>query len=313
MFHDLPLVSIVTLTWEKWRKKQKSSKCINTGRFFHMLMPQQQNRHNLKARYWLLTIPHHDFTPFLPRSVVYLRGQLERGGNTGYLHWQLLATFSGQQRLAAVIRIFGQSCHAEPSRSDAADAYVWKEETRVDGTQFELGNKPVRRNNGDDWEAVRSAAKEGRFDDIPPDIFVKHYRSLRAISSDYSNPVEMLRRVTVYWGPTGVGKSRRAWELAGMDAYPKDPNTKFWDGYRAHKAVVVDEFRGLISISHLLRWFDRYPCLVEIKGSSTVLAAERIYITSNLHPRDWYPDLDEPTKAALYRRLEIVECPLPLY
>lgn len=52
---------------------------------------------------------------------------------------------------------------------------------------------------------------------------------------------------------------------------------------------------------------------MEIKGSATVLAAERIYITSNLHPRDWYPDLDAATTAALMRRLEIVECPLPLY
>jgi len=270
---------------------------------------------NPKARYWLLTIPFNDWIvpAVLPLGVCYLKGQQERGNAGGYHHWQLLAIFTGQQRLAAVKRIFGRTVHAEPSRSDAADEYVWKEDTRVPDTQFQLGTKPVRRNNATDWEAVRTAAKAGRLDDVPADIFVGHYRSLRTIAADYSVPVEMLRRVVVYWGPTGVGKSRRAWELAGMDAYPKDPNTKFWDGYRAHKVVVVDEFRGIINISNILRWFDRYPVLVEIKGSATVLAAERIYITSNLHPRDWYPDLDEATKLALLRRLEIIECPLPLY
>jgi len=35
------------------------------------------------------------------------------------------------------------------------------------------------------------------------------------------------------------------------------------------------------------------------------LNAETIYITSNLHPNDWYPDLDDETKAALLRRLNI--------
>lgn len=123
----------------------------------------------------------------------------------------------------------------------------------------------------------------------------------------------MLRSVTVFWGPTGTGKTRRAWELGGMDAYPKVPNTKFWDGYQGQKVVIIDEFRGDISISNLLRWFDRYPVLVEIKGSSTILCAETVYITSNLSPREWYRDLDEATVDALLRRLDIIWVPLPLY
>jgi hypothetical protein len=35
------------------------------------------------------------------------------------------------------------------------------------------------------------------------------------------------------------------------------------------------------------------------------LCARRIWITSNLDPQDWYPDLDPDTKAALMRRLTI--------
>jgi len=68
---------------------------------------------------------------------------------------------------------------------------------------------------------------------------------------------------------------------------------------------VVDEFRGGIDIAHLLRWCDRYPVIVELKGSSTVLSATKIWITSNLSPDDWYPELDVETKAALRRRLNI--------
>jgi len=66
--------------------------------------------------------------------------------------------------------------------------------------------------------------------------------------------------------------------------------------------VVIDEFRGQIGISHMLRWLDKYPVVVESKGSNCVLAVEKIWITSNLSPDEWYPDLDEETKLALRRR-----------
>lgn len=118
-------------------------------------------------------------------------------------------------------------------------------------------------------------------------------------------PTAIEREVIVFWGRTGSGKSRRAWDEAGLDAYPKDPRSKFWDGYRNQKHVVVDEFRGGIDISHVLRWFDRYPVVVEVKGSAVVLQATKIWITSNISPDDWYPELDNETKAALRRRLTV--------
>lgn len=69
--------------------------------------------------------------------------------------------------------------------------------------------------------------------------------------------------------------------------------------------VVIDEFRGGIDISHVLRWFDKYPVLVEIKGSSVPLVAEKIWITSNLPVEMWYPCIDAETLDALKRRLQI--------
>lgn len=117
----------------------------------------------------------------------------------------------------------------------------------------------------------------------------------------------MERTTFVFWGTTGTGKSRRAWDEAGMEAYGKDPRSKFWDGYGIQKHIVIDEFRGGIDISHLLRWTDRYPCRVEIKGSSVPLVAEKIWITSNIPPTQWYPLLDDQTLAALMRRLTVIE------
>lgn len=266
-------------------------------------MPRQYQQ----ARYWLLTIPHANFLPYLPPTVSYIRGQLEQGENTGYLHWQIIVHFSKKVRLRRIRELFGETCHAETTRSEAAEEYVWKDDTRIANTQFELGKLPINRGKDHDWGAIKEAAICGRLDDIPADVFVRNYNALTRISADFARPIPQEREVIVYWGATGVGKSRRAWDEAGMEAYPKDPRSKFWDGYRDHEHVVIDEFRGDIDISHILRWFDRYPVIVEIKGSSKVLKAKKIWITSNLHPTLWYPELDLLTKEALFRRLKIFE------
>lgn len=257
-----------------------------------------------QARYWLLTIPHHDFTPYIPQGspLIYMKGQLERGSDTGYLHWQLLIQFSRKVTLAYVKRMLGDSVHAEASRSAAADEYVWKEDTRVEGTQFELGKKSMKRNCEKDWELILKSAREGDFDSIPGDVLVHCYGNIKKIRVDSLRPEPLERTVRVYWGRTGSGKSQRAWSEATFEAFPKDPNTKFWDGYAGQANVVIDEFRGAISISHLLRWLDRYPVIVEVKGSSVALKATNFWITSNLSPDQWYNDLDDETQSALRRR-----------
>lgn len=175
----------------------------------------------MQGIYWLLTIPHANFIPYQPPSVQYIRGQLERGENTNYLHWQILVAFQRKCRLAAVTKVFGDGIHAELSRSSAATEYVWKSDTRVDGTQFELGTPALKRNCQADWDAVVDSAKRGRMELIPSDILVRNYSNLRRIHADYQEPVGVQREVVCYWGATGTGKSRRAWDEAGVDAYPK--------------------------------------------------------------------------------------------
>ena len=251
-----------------------------------------------------MTIPQHLFTPFLPDACAYIAGQLERGSETGFVHWQLLVVFRRSVRLAAVRKTFG-SVHAELSRSAAADQYVWKDDTAVSGTRFSLGTKPIRRQSKNDWELVIRLARSGRLDEIPGDIQVRYFGNLLRIGAYYAQPRAISRTCFLFWGKTGVGKSYAAWAAAGMDAYSKGPTTKFWDGYRGHQHVVIDEFRGGISVEHILRWLDNYPVLVEIKGSAVPLLAEKIWFTSNIPIEEWYPGIDQETLSALKRRINV--------
>lgn len=179
----------------------------------------------------------------LPSTIVWIRGQKESGSSTGYLHWQFVCAFSKKASLAAVKSVFGNYVHAELSRSELANAYVCKEETRIEGP-WEWGCKPIRRNSKTDWDSVWNAAVAGDVMAVPPNIRVVSYRTIRAIGSDFLAPRAIIREIWVFWGRTGTGKSRRAWDEAGMEAYSKDPRSKFWDGYTDQKNVVVDEFRG---------------------------------------------------------------------
>lgn len=118
------------------------------------------------ARIWIGTIPYtneYDLSSRLDGSsdVSYSRGQREIG-DSGYEHWQLIVYFKKPYRLSAVKKIFGKNTHWEPTRSSAADEYVWKDETSVSGTRFEIGSKPFRRNSSKDWDLIKDAAKCGR-------------------------------------------------------------------------------------------------------------------------------------------------------
>lgn len=261
--------------------------------------------------FWLCTIPatNSHTLDWPPRELIpglsWIKGQRELGSTTDYDHWQVCVAFNKKISLSGIQKLLGTDGHYELSRSSAAADYVWKQETSVDGTRFELGVKPIQRNCKIEWESVWNAAKLGKLEDIPANVRVSSYRALRTIASDYSKTQPLDRECYVFWGPTGTGKSHRAWAEAGMDSYSKDPRTKFWDGYNGESNVVLDEFRGSIDISHLLRWLDKYPVRVEIKGSTKPLVATKIWITSNLDPRLWYPELDQDTLEALRRRLKI--------
>jgi len=123
------------------------------------------------ASYWILTIPEQAWTPpqTLPNTMVLLKGQLEEG-ESGYRHWQVVVRLKNKQRLTGVKLLFPIETHAEPTRSDAALAYVWKEETSVPGTRFCLGDV---KGKGVDWDTVKTLAIEGRFSEIDSGVMLR--------------------------------------------------------------------------------------------------------------------------------------------
>lgn len=328
------------------RPKTKSSPTIRSSSFVDVSsttsttvepgIPKAKSSHP-QARWWILTIPFAAWKvpTELPTGVTYIRGQQEIGEsgqgdipvigtepstmgsasrpdvttNGGYHHWQFVVHFEKPIRLGGVRKLFGPY-HAEPCRSKAAQDYVWKEATAVPESRFELGIKPIERSSSKDWDKVWDDAKSGKINEIPADIRIRSYHTLKRIHKDHSEaPFRNEITVNVYWGATATGKSHRMFEEAyagGIIPYVKASTTKWWDGYQGQDRVIMDEFRGQISIEHLLKWLDKYPCFVEEKGGQLALKATQFWICSNLHPSSWYPTMDHESQEALLRRLKII-------
>lgn len=156
-----------------------------------------------------------------------------------------------------------------------------KQESRVSGP-WEFGIKPVERNSKTDWEEVKQNAQAGNLDKIPADIYVKHYRTLKEIAKDHMVHTRGSEERDCRWyhGPSGIGKSRKAYEEF-PDAYRKMCN-KWWDGYQGQKHVIMEDIDPAHQVlgHHLKIWADRYPFVAESKGGALPPEYDVFIVTS---------------------------------
>jgi len=273
-----------------------------------------------QARYWgPITINDTDagesWEPptTLPDGVAWLRGQKEIGANTSRPHWQLFVAFKRAVRLAAVKRIFTNRCHAEPSYSEGAETYVFKDDTAIAGTRFELGRKAFNRNSKTDWASAKELAKQGRLDDCPPDVYIKYYRTLKSIAMDHmTKPADLTSTCGIWiFGPPRTGKSHYARQHYGDSLFLKAQN-KWWDGYQNERNVLLDDF-DTKTMGHLLKiWLDKYAFPAEVKGYTIQIRPQNFIITSNYTPEQIF--IDDPVMAeAIRERCYMINIPLRMY
>jgi hypothetical protein len=115
--------------------------------------------------------------------------------------------------------------------------------------------------------------------------------------------------VTVFWGPTGTGKSHRVfstWDIEDFYVVPEQHGNSVWlDGYDGEEIAVFDDFNWEeIPIKTFLRLLDKWPVTAQVKNGMTYPCWTKVYITSNINPVHWYPNAHPEHQNALMRRLE---------
>lgn len=172
--------------------------------------------------------------------------------STGTKHLQGYVEFKGKRRWDALKKLnFGEThVHWQPAKGNPKDQWEYITKT-LEGDEddwgdefFEIGIRPSfglsskqmkqRQSNAEKneqrWIDAREAAKEGRFDDIPPQLYIPHMRTWKALHQEEKNKVTPLtnfnlrpwqekvkelvegpvddRKIFWYWESTGnVGKS----------------------------------------------------------------------------------------------------------
>ena len=118
----------------------------------------------------------------------------------------------------------------------------------------------------------------------------------------------------IYFGPTGCGKTTLVKENTlgeGKSLYTKSGENKWWCGYDDHETILMDEFKGNISLEHFNDITNKGIQQVECKGGMALLSADEIHIASNTHPIHWWKGRDgddvswrDPRYQAVARRIK---------
>lgn len=251
-------------------------------------------------------------------SVRYLRCKPERG-ESGTLHLQGLVIFKNARAFGGVKRLFGNA-HLEVMRGSVQQAldYVEKEESSaieefIEGN-IEFGSRPKEGAGGqgsrsdllDVYDAVRSGKRGVELIEANPTAYIKYSRGIQELLSHFDEPRRFKTEVFWFYGGTGTGKSKKAYEdaeLAG-DVYVKDPGSMWWDGYLGQHSVVIDDYRrDMCTFSSLLRLFDRYPLPVQVKGGYRQFKSKVIYVTTPKNPTETWDGRTEEDLAQLLRRI----------
>lgn len=220
--------------------------------------------------------------------------QLERG-EQGTPHFQGYVEMKNARTYSSVKAKLGQSIHLEGRKGTAMEAanYCKKEDTREAGP-WEFGEITAQGTRTDLTSALSLAYDQGLYVALEayPETFVRYYAGIAKVTNARLArlPREPLK-VYLLYGPSGTGKT--TW------AQSHDPDTAkcdniadgWFDPYNGEKHMLLDEFTGAsskISLARFLTAIDKHKTLVAVKNGFAAVRAEHIYITTNIHPREWY-------------------------
>jgi len=234
----------------------------------------------------------------------------EEQGESGTDHLQGYVEFTRSVRLSTVKSALGdKSAHCEPRKGSQLEAiqYCTKRDSRIDGPYY-WGTPSGGQGARNDLTEIKKKVDEGK---AVRSLWDDHFGSMVRYHvgiEKYRNMVESQKArgptlVSLYYGPTGTGKSFSAGEVGEKRAWV-DAKGDFIHGMDPDAdTIILDDFRGGLEFKHLLRLLDRYPYSLNVKGGSIPCRFTRVIITSNLRPDQWYKQSGRYDLGALVRRI----------
>ncbi|AWY06806.1 MAG: Rep catalytic domain protein [Circoviridae sp.] len=263
---------------------------------------REARRLNIRARKVLLTWPQTEADPekFLwwlverfggESAVNYVIVCQEEHKKTGGIHMHAFAILTNDLGRfdADKFDYEGRHCNIKGVRSiQKSIEYV-----RKDGKWADWGEEPAWKKHVDTKEKNAAIREMGVARAVEEGIIPIHQARNILAAVNMLEAMELSERKppTVYWfyGPTGSGKTRRAWEVAGQNAWISSQDLRWFDGYNGQRGAILDDLRsGSCAMNFLLRLLDRYPLNVPIKGGFVFWKPEVIVITCPVKPEELF-------------------------
>jgi len=223
-------------------------------------------------------------------------------GASGTFHYQGYVEFPIQKRPETVHKLLPRA-HWEVRRGSQKQAIDYCKKT---DDWEDYGDCKEQGKRSDLAEACAIAISEGAcaVGNAMPCVYVKFHRGLEALERSH-RPCRTEWEdidVTVLWGAPGTGKTRQVFEKEKSLFIVNTDSSFPFDGYKGEEAILFDDFYGEIKYNQMLRLLDGYPMTVNVKHGREHANWKRVYLTSNKHPREWYPE----GLGALERRIKNV-------
>lgn len=267
-------------------------------------------------RHWCFTLNNYtqdDLDQLGSVNCRYVTYGREVAPDTQTPHLQGFISFKDCKTLSAVKKYLPRA-HLEAkspdSTFDQAIGYCHK----TDASPYERGDRPQDAvsqgvNERKRWDDARQAALDGRFSDIPSDMYVRYQSSFKRMRKEDTAVPDDLEEAPTYgiwiYGPPRTGKSHMA-RSSYAPVYLKDIN-KWWDGYDGQDNVLIDEFspnHAQFLTDYMKKWVDRWTFSAEMKGSRTVIRPKKIIVTSNYSIEEiWPPGVD---RDAMLSRFQVI-------
>ena len=162
----------------------------------------------------------------------------------------------------------------------------------------------------------RVRQKQMRIEDFTEDQFLdsKLMKACELVLKCTMGPYRDDLKVCVIVSPTGWGKSYSIWSTFGEVCTCEFSSSQEWFINAEKEVMLFDEFCGQIRCQKMLKYLDKYPIALPIKGGHRPCYWRRIFICSNTTPDEWYTKINERTgmrestipddvRNALYRRI----------
>lgn len=253
-----------------------------------------------KKRNYFVTFWIHDYPKSLPKGCKYLVTCEDLTKDNQY-HGHAFIYFNNPRSMSAIKKLFGNDCHLKKIfNNSGCIKYVKGEigdERKVKTNILEHGSIP-----NDNGCHTIGELKKMSLDDVPP----QYYNVWQKLQPTKIKKSEWSKKVEVHYicGPSGIGKSNLAAELADDEFDEVKFVNGFWSPCSGTGCCIYDDFRSShMTASEFINFIDYRSHNLNVKGGTVRNNYTKIIITSIQTIDELYSNMPSEAKQQWIRRM----------